>query len=115
MRLIEADGHYGIVPDDLEIFFQPLEYKAGVTKERPRILPFLAEWWDMTAPGQWNTGWVNSTRCIVVDDPKLFTLFKLAWQNREEITFTPGLELTGFYCPYIPLTITSAVQSDDET
>jgi len=102
---------WGIAPDWPEVFFTYQEPTTGI-QHRPRIIPPLAEWWDQTAPGQWGTGRIDRTECITITDQRFFQLFKLAWQAREEIQIGDDGS-TFIYCPYIPLTLTSATPDND--
>lgn len=112
MKLVAGQGVWGIQADQREVFFineiiDP--EKVYTSRPRPKIIPPLAEWWDSTAPGQWWTGWFDRVPSIYIRDPSLFNLFKLAWAGSDEITLKIGLnDSAAFYCPYIPLTITSA-------
>lgn len=107
MKLIGSEGRWGIAPGWDEVFFIHQDPQPGI-QTRPRIIPPLAQWLDETVPRQWGTGRIDRTQCIRIDDHRLFQLFKLAWQGREEIMLNGDGE-TFIYCPYIPLIITSAI------
>jgi len=112
MKLIEKHHQWYIVPSDGEMFFAWEAIDAEVPthiRANPRILPFLAEWMDNTCPGRWGTAWMDKGRAIWIEDPSVFQLFKLAWHDHADIQIVVMPEITAFYCPYIPLTITSAI------
>ena len=109
-----------ILPDDHERFFEihviDVENYSYIQKA-PRILPFLAEWLDQTCPGRWTTVWYkdidvpfSQSKAILVGDESIFSLFKLAWHDHANIQRQREIDQTVVYCPYVPLTITSATQ-----
>ena len=113
-------GKWVILPEMEERFFFThvidVEKSTHIQK-KPRILPFLAEWLDQTCPGRWTTVWYKPSdlpfteaKAILVDDETVFSLFKLAWHDHPEIQRLREIDTTVVYCPYIPLTVTSATQ-----
>lgn len=111
---------WAIFPSDTELFFYPYlidPYNANHIRPKPRIIGPLAAWLDETCPGRWSTEWVRDDsslarvdKAILVEEENIFHLFKLAWHNHPDIQRPREVDATVVYCPYIPLTITSAQQ-----
>jgi hypothetical protein len=108
LRIEEINGIYVIVNNIDENFWQSLFIKTGeVASGRPRLKDSLAQWWDQTAPGEWTTAYLSnpSRRVIVIRDPSLFMLFKLAFSNSEEISNEVViLDSACYFAPYVSLT-----------
>lgn len=84
MKLEQHNGLYLIIQSPYELFWKRWAVPVvEVGKNRPQLKDVIKDWWDATAPGEWTTTYVNNTskRAIVIRDPKLFMLFKLAWTN----------------------------------
>ena len=109
MKLLERNGVYLIQEDEDDTFWAYYVHTFNVTNTTPdpKLKDFLADWWNETAPGQWSTARHDGTASILIRDPSLFLLFKLAWQGREEVTRPKMKEQTFVYCPYIPLQMTT--------
>lgn len=110
MKIEQINGVYVISDDKHENFWRSLFIKTSNPHrldQRPRLKDSLAEWWDQTAPGEWTTSYLSnpSRRVIVIRDPSLFMLFKLAFSNSEEISNEIVVLDSAFYfAPYVPLT-----------
>lgn len=111
MKFIGTKGRYCILPSSGERFFPwaviDIDDPTHI-KSNPRILPFLAEWFDQVCPGQWGTVYTEHGAAIWIEDRRIAQLFKLAWSGHTDITRPPEMDSAAFYCPYIPLTTTSA-------
>ena len=106
LRIEERNEVYAIIASKDESFwdYQVID-PARPTANRPKLKLELKEWWDVTAPGQWTTSYLEKfTKAILIRDPRLFQLFKLAWQNHPRIQrTTDSPDSTFIYCPYVPL------------
>lgn len=116
VRLEEKNGVYMIIAEEGETFwaYQAIDPSSPLMN-RPKIKSMLREWWDVTAPGEWTTTYLEKfQKAIVIRDKRLFQLFKLAWTGRPEIEFqiTNG-DAAFHYCPYIPPAITSVTAGND--
>lgn len=110
MKIEEANGVYLITQDPYENFWQYWAIDVrDIGRNRPKLKEALKEWWDTTAPGDWTTTYIGKTgtRAIVIRDPKLFPLFKLAFANTKWITSqrTEAVEAAAYYAPYVPLSV----------
>lgn len=124
LKIEESNGVYLISQDPYENFWHHWAIDVrDVGRNRPKLKSVLKDWWDTTAPDQWTTTYVGNSgkRAIVIRDPKLFPLFKLAFANTNWIT-TQRMEVVdaaAYYAPYIPLTVgrqtgTSVLLTDNE-
>ena len=120
MELCQHGLRWAILPSSDELFFYPFvidpENNSHI-RTKPRIIGPLAAWLDETCPGRWSTEWVRVDssmarvdKAILVEDESIFQLFKLAWHDHPDIRRPKEIDQTVVYCPYIPLTITSAQQ-----
>jgi hypothetical protein len=108
LRIEEHNGVHLIIQDRYENFWQQWSVDPRISNHRPKLKDSLKKWWDETAPGEWTTTYVNGTitRAIVIRDPKLFILFKLAFTNTEDLSGAIVIleGPTYVYAPYVPLT-----------
>ena len=107
MTLEEHNGVYLILQGPDENFWQRFAVDVrDIKKNRPKLKTALKEWWDTTAHGEWTTTYVNNTtkRAIVIRNPSLFMLFKLAFTGTDALSgairFIEGPSIV--YAPYIP-------------
>lgn len=109
MKIEEINGIYAIIQDNNENFWHSwLIRNRDYVGTRPRLKDSLAEWWDRTAPGEWTTSYLDDgrKRAIVIRDPSLFMLFKLAFSDSEDINVNiKVLDSACYYAPYVPLTV----------
>lgn len=110
MKIEESNGAYLITQDPYENFWHYWAINVkDVGRNRPKLKEPLKEWWDTTAPGEWTTTYIGKSgiRAIVIRDPKLFALFKLAFSNTDLIKSqtVQTVDAAAYYAPYVPLTV----------
>lgn len=107
MRIEEKNGVFLIFEDHHETIwaYNPID-PDNLRANRPKLRKDIKEWWDVTAPGEWTTSYTEKyKKAIVIRDGRLFQLFKLAWNGREDIQRATYIrqDAAMVYAPYIPL------------
>ena len=107
MKMEELNGTYVITQGPDENFWARFAFDpTDAKKNRPKLKPAIKAWWDTTAPGEWTTTYIEGTtkRAIVIRNPRLFMLFKLAFTGTDALDGSIRIIEGGsfVYAPYIP-------------